>query len=229
MAALAIAAAFVAAVNVPGPPASAVEPTAESGVDADAQLPMERLDEAARATGAFGIYLDERGGVVIAMPRGLGFQSDSALELGIRYSVKTLDVSAEDVATLRQRILAVRDSLDLRYAYAAYFDRTRGKYVIETDAPAAAFADVIKGYEGIVDLRSGGELESTSGRYADISPFKGAASITGTNDSGGTGLCSSGFDTASRSTPRSGRGRPRAPVRSSDRSLRANILTTKPS
>lgn len=193
MAALVVAATFVAAVSVPVLRATAAELTDQSDADADAQLPMEGLDLAARAAGAFGIYLDDRGGVVVAMPRGRVFQSDLALDTGIAYSVKVLDVSEADVATLRQRVVAFRASLDLSYAYAAYFDRSRGKFVIETDAPATAFAEAIKGYEAIVDLRSGGKLESTSGRYADTSPFKGAASITGTNDSGNTGLCSSGY------------------------------------
>lgn len=101
----------------------------------------------AESAGALGMYRDETGQYVIAMPRTAGVLSPAGA--GVSYRVKSSRWAAEEVEALQAQ-LARRDwhPLAAKTSFASHFDTVTDRLVIATESPelfhglASVHADV---------------------------------------------------------------------------------------
>lgn len=93
---------------------------------------------------------------------------------------------------IQSRIVGYVKAHGTRYSFGSYADARTGKAVIETDAPAAVVAGLVKDYASVAEVRRTETIVDHFSRRDDIPSFWGGAGITlaGTAPSA---RCSSGY------------------------------------
>jgi hypothetical protein len=173
----------------------AVRAASPSSIDTAA---LSKVASIAEAHGAHGVYLDS-GAVVIVLPTAAAnrFSLADVSGLGVSVRLQQTDVSVEEAASMRSDIVALKTQIGPKYSYGFFFDLRVARMVVETDAPASAFASIAAKYGDHVDIHGDGTAELDWSRQADESSFWGGAAINASNGNGGWEACSSGYPVSS--------------------------------
>jgi hypothetical protein len=190
--------------------AGSVVPQAAAASPAAREAAISSWDDAAAARGAVGTYFDDATGELVALlPASSGGSVSAADSASVRADASAVGLLARvELATIdkgtidaiQTALLALRPSIPLTYGYAFYFDPRRQKVVLETEAPASAFASVSAKYGNYLQYDGGGFV--TLSRQADYAPHFGGSDIFGPNQEGpGNNGCTTGFSVLYHGTP----------------------------
>ena len=164
------------------------DPTKESTA-ATREADGVKLRGTAEADGALGMYVDEATGeyVVVVPANGasrLAASNSSSLSIPVRVETRDIDAATIDQISLALEAVALKVN---GQAFGFGFDPESGKFVVQSEAPESAFADVEKAFPGRIVFREA-RFEKTS-IDNDGQPHWGGAKVA---VSGGN-ACSSGF------------------------------------
>ena len=159
-------------------------------------------DDAAAANGAIGTYYDESTGELVALlpaSHGSSVAAADASSLvakassaGLAARVEPATIDKATIDGIQSALLALRFSIPLAYNYAFYFDPSKQKVVLQSNAPAESFASVTSKYGDHVQYSGTGVV--TLSRMSDGPPHYGGADVVGPDEGtlARTG-CTTGF------------------------------------